>query len=94
MKQRETGAAAVAWSLAGAIAASVAAAVCCLGPMALVALGVTGAWIGSLSALEPYSPLFILLAAGLFATAFVKVYRRQRATGEIGDAPEIVEKSS
>jgi mercuric ion transport protein len=53
--------------IAGGIAA-VLASTCCLGPLILVALGVSGAWIGNLSMLEPYRPWFI--AAALIALFF------------------------
>jgi mercuric ion transport protein len=43
---------------AGGIAAILASA-CCLGPLLLVALGFSGAWIGNLTVLEPYRPIFI-----------------------------------
>jgi mercuric ion transport protein len=43
---------------AGGIAA-VLASTCCLGPLILVMLGVSGAWIGNLTVLEPYRPVFI-----------------------------------
>jgi mercuric ion transport protein len=43
---------------AGGIAAILASA-CCLGPLVLVALGFSGAWIGNLTVLEPYRPIFI-----------------------------------
>lgn len=35
------------------------ASTCCLGPLLLLAVGVSGAWIGHLTALERYRPLFI-----------------------------------
>ena len=41
--------------VAGGIAAVLASA-CCLGPLVLIALGVSGPWIGNLAALEPYRP--------------------------------------
>jgi len=41
--------------LVGGVAALVASA-CCLGPLVLVVLGFSGAWIGNLTALEPYRP--------------------------------------
>ena len=50
--------------LAGGVAALLASA-CCLGPLVLVVLGFSGAWIGNLTALEPYRPWF--LAAALVA---------------------------
>lgn len=52
---------------AGGIAA-ILASVCCLGPLVLVTLGVSGAWMGNLAALETYRPLFI--GAALVAMFF------------------------
>ncbi len=39
--------------------AAIVASTCCLGPLVLVALGLSGAWIGNLTLLEPYRPFFI-----------------------------------
>ena len=39
--------------------AAILASTCCLGPLVLVTLGLSGAWIGTLTVLEPYRPLFI-----------------------------------
>ena len=44
--------------LVGGLAA-ILASTCCLGPLVLVALGLSGAWIGNLTLLEPYRPFFI-----------------------------------
>jgi mercuric ion transport protein len=54
--------------LVGGLAA-VLASTCCLGPLVLVVLGLSGAWIGNLTRLEPYRPFFIAgaLVALLFA---------------------------
>ena len=52
---------------AGGLAAMLAS-TCCLGPLVLVALGVSGAWIGNLTLLEPYRPGFI--SAALVALFF------------------------
>lgn len=68
----------------GALGAALAASVCCLGPLVLVSLGATGAWIGNLSALEPYRPIFMLLASGALAVAFYRVYRPQPEACEPG----------
>ena len=52
--------------LAGCLAA-VLASTCCLGPLVLITLGITGAWISKLTLLEAYQPLFIGAAvAALF----------------------------
>lgn len=50
-------------SLAGIVAA-IGAASCCVIPFLLFALGVSGAWIGNLTALEPYQPIFAALSLG------------------------------
>ncbi len=59
---------------AGGLAA-ILASTCCLGPLVLVALGFSGAWIGNLTLLEPYRPLFIFAVLVLFSWAGWKVYR-------------------
>jgi mercuric ion transport protein len=48
--------------------AAILASTCCLGPLVLVALGLSGAWIGNLTLLEPYRAFFI--AAALVALFF------------------------
>jgi len=63
--------------LAGILAA-VGASICCVGPLVLLALGVSGAWIGSLTALEPYRPFFIGLALLFLAFAFHRLYLARR----------------
>jgi mercuric ion transport protein len=49
-------------ALLGGGLAAVLASTCCLGPLILVALGLSGAWIGNLTRLEPYRPFFIARA--------------------------------
>lgn len=63
------------YGILGAIAAAIAASLCCLGPLALISLGATGAWIGSLSALAPYRLFFMLATASFLGFAFFRVYR-------------------
>src|SRR5260370_33823960 len=53
--------------LVGGLAA-ILASTCCLGPLGLVALGLSGAWVGNLTPLGPYRPLFI--AGSLVALFF------------------------
>jgi mercuric ion transport protein len=48
--------------------AAILASTCCLGPLILVTLGFSGAWIGNLTVLEPYRPIFI--GAALVAMFF------------------------
>ncbi|MBV8104870.1 MAG: mercury transporter MerT [Hyphomicrobiales bacterium] len=61
---------------AGGILAALGAASCCVIPFVLFVVGVTGAWIGDLTALEPYQPIFATVAVGCLALGFYFVYRR------------------
>jgi mercuric ion transport protein len=49
---------------AGGILGALGAASCCVIPFALFLAGVSGAWIGSLTALEPYQPIFAGVSLG------------------------------
>jgi mercuric ion transport protein len=62
----------------GGIAALLASS-CCLGPLVLVGLGFSGAWIGNLTRLEPYRPVFILIALVALFFAGRRIYRPARA---------------
>jgi mercuric ion transport protein len=42
--------------LVAGILSAIGASICCVGPLVLLALGISGAWIGSLTVLEPYRP--------------------------------------
>lgn len=59
--------------IAGALAA-IGASLCCVGPLVLLTLGVGGVWIGNLSAMEPYRPLFIALTLLFLGLAFRRLY--------------------
>ncbi|MGE0673199.1 MAG: mercuric ion transporter MerT [Methylibium sp.] len=76
--------------LAGGIAA-VLASTCCLGPLVLVALGVSGAWIGNLTVLEPYRPIFIGAALVAMFFAWRRIYRPMQACkpGEVCAIPQV-----
>ena len=53
--------------IAGGIAASLTASICCIGPLVLLATGVSGAWMSNLMIFERYQAL--LIAATLLAFA-------------------------
>lgn len=61
-------------SLVAGVVAGIGASVCCVGPLVLLALGISGAWIGNLTALEPYRPIFICLTLLFLGLAFHKLY--------------------
>ncbi|HEY3047047.1 MAG TPA: mercuric ion transporter MerT [Polaromonas sp.] len=75
---------------AGGVAAMLASA-CCLGPLLLIALGVSGAWIGNLRALEPYRPFFIAVALAALFFAWRQLWRPVTACspGEVCAEPEV-----
>jgi mercuric ion transport protein len=55
--------------------AALLASTCCLGPLVLITLGVSGAWISNLTALEPYRPAFILAAVIALFYAWRRIRR-------------------
>jgi mercuric ion transport protein len=61
-------------ALVGSVLAGIGASACCVGPLLLLSLGIGGAWIAHLTALEPYRPLFIALTVVLLGLAFRKLY--------------------
>ncbi len=69
--------------------AAILASTCCLGPLVFVALGLSGAWIGNLTQLEPYRPFFI--AGALVALFFAgrRIFRPAQACqpGEVCAVP-------
>ena len=76
--------------LAGGLAA-ILASTCCLGPLVLVALGVSGAWIGNLTVLEPYRPLFIGAALVALLFAWRRIFRPATdcKQGEVCALPQV-----
>jgi mercuric ion transport protein len=75
--------------LVAGILAAIGASACCVGPLVLLALGISGAWIGSLTALEPYRPILIGLALFFLGLAFYRLYfsRRVCAPGSACASP-------
>ena len=66
-------------TLAGGLLAAIIASACCVGPLLLVTIGVSGAWISNLTALEPYRPLFIGVALVFMGLAWRRIYRAPAA---------------
>lgn len=63
---------------AGGVAALLASA-CCLGPLILLMLGIGGAWIGHLTVLGPYRPVFIATALVALFFAWRRIFGFARA---------------
>lgn len=71
--------------------AAILASACCLGPLILLALGISGAWIGNLTSLERYRPIFIGAALVALYFAHRRIYRpaEECAPGEICAVPTV-----
>jgi mercuric ion transport protein len=63
----------------GGILAALGAGACCVVPFALFTLGISGAWISNLTALEPYQPIAATVAVGCLGYGFYLVYRKPKA---------------
>lgn len=76
--------------VAGGLAA-ILASTCCLGPLVLVTLGVSGAWIGNLTILEPYRPIFIGVAIVALYLAWRRIFLPVQACepGEVCAIPQV-----
>jgi len=59
---------------AGGVFGAIAASSCCMVPLALFSLGVTGSWIGALTALMPYQPIFAAITFGFLGYGYYLVY--------------------
>jgi mercuric ion transport protein len=68
----------------GSVLGAILASSCCIVPFALISLGVSGAWIGQLSALEPFKPYFIGVTMFLLALGFWHVYFKKPKPCEDG----------
>lgn len=62
-------------SLFVVVLAAFGASVCCVGPLVLLMLGIGGAWVGGLTAFEPYRPFFIGVTLIFIGLAFRRLYR-------------------
>jgi mercuric ion transport protein len=58
----------------GSILGSLAASSCCIVPLILFSLGIGGAWIGNLTTLASYKPLFLAGTGGMLGYGFYLVY--------------------
>jgi mercuric ion transport protein len=69
----------------GGVLGAVAMSSCCIVPLVLFSLGVTGAWIGNLAALYPYKPYFFVATAGFLGAGFYRAYRKPKASACAAD---------
>ncbi len=71
---------------AGGILGALAASTCCILPLVLFSLGISGAWIGQLTALSPYQPIFIAFTVLCLVYGYWLVYRKPKIACDEGAA--------
>ncbi len=64
--------------MAGGLLGAVATSSCCILPLVLFSLGVSGAWIGNLTQLAPYQPYFIAATLPLLGYGYWLVHRSSK----------------
>src|SRR6266403_112966 len=71
---------------AGGLLGALAASSCCILPLALFGLGVSGAWIGNFTRLAPYQPWVIAATIAFLGYGYWLVYRSSRQACADGEA--------
>lgn len=64
----------------GGVFGALAMSACCIAPLVLFSLGVTGAWIGNLTALYPYKLYFFVVTSVFLTGGFYMVYHKPSST--------------
>ena len=75
---------------AGGVLGALAASSCCVAPLVLFGLGVSGAWIANLTRLAPYQPYFIAITVGCLGCGYWLRHRSRKTActdGEICARP-------
>jgi mercuric ion transport protein len=63
---------------AGGLAGALAASSCCILPLVLFSLGISGAWIGNFTQLAPFQPYFLAATAVFLGGGYWLVHRASR----------------
>src|SRR5438552_18218738 len=71
---------------AGGLLGALAASSCCILPLLLFGLGVSGAWIGNFTQLAPYQPYFIAATIGFLGGGYWLVHRTAKLACAGGEA--------
>lgn len=77
-------------ALFAGVMAAILASTCCIGPLVLLTLGISGAWISNLALLEPYRPIFLGAAVVALFLAWRHIYRSEAECkpGEVCALPQ------
>lgn len=60
----------------GGVVGALLASSCCIGPLVLITLGVGGAWVGNLTALKQYQPIFVIVTVAFLGYGFWRIYKK------------------
>jgi len=71
---------------AGGLLTAFAASSCCIVPLVLFSLGVSGAWIGNFTRLAPYQPYFLTATIAFLGGGYWLVYRSSKRGCADGEA--------
>ncbi|WP_082905597.1 mercuric transporter MerT family protein [Bradyrhizobium centrolobii] len=71
---------------AGGLLGALAASSCCILPVVLFSLGISGAWIGNFTQLAPYQPYFLAATAVFLGTGYWLVHRASKRACIDGEA--------
>src|SRR5436190_16513593 len=71
---------------AGGLLGALAASACCILPLVLFGLGVSGAWIGNLTRLAAYQPYFLTAALACLGYGYWLVFRSSKLACADGEA--------
>src|SRR6266446_10408552 len=71
---------------AGGLLGALAASSCCVLPLVLFSLGVSGAWIGNFTQLAPYRHCFVVATIAFLGAGYWLVYRASKVACAEGDA--------
>ena len=72
--------------VAGGLLGALGASSCCILPLVLFSLGVSGAWISNFTRLAPYQPYFLAVTMGFLGYGYWLVYRSTSFACADGDA--------
>ncbi len=73
------------WMAAGGIVGAILASSCCILPLLFLSLGMGGAWMGNLTAMAPYQPIFTVITFGFLGYGYYLVYWKPKADCVDGD---------
>jgi mercuric ion transport protein len=62
----------------GGLVGALAASSCCILPVLLFSLGISGAWIANFTRLAPYQPIFVVTTVAFLGSGYWLVYRSTR----------------